>query len=167
MNPALDQSTLLDNDFHHRIDLFEPGDKTALVCVDVPEVQRLVVENLSELEYKIHTGLFVDDIMLKLQSHLYEVVIISEHFNATNLETNPLLLATLELSPNQRRRQLIVLVGSGVHTDSEMEAWANSVDLVVNLADVPNLKHVLRRAVLRTEQFYQPYNNITVELGLA
>ena len=56
-------SLLLDNDFHHRIDLFEPGDKTALVCVDVPEVQRIAVENLSELEYKIHTGLFVEDIL--------------------------------------------------------------------------------------------------------
>jgi hypothetical protein len=159
-------SLLIDNDFHHRIDLFEPGDKTALVCVDVPEVQRLVVENLSELEYKIHTGLFVDDIMLKLQSHLYEVVVISEHFNATNLETNPILMATLDLPANHRRRQIVVLVGSGVHTDSEMEAWANSVDLVVSLADVPNLKHVLRRGVQRTEQFYKPYNTIMEELGL-
>lgn len=160
-------SLLIDNDFHHRIDLFEPGDKTALVCVDVPEVQRLVVENLSELEYKIHTGLFVDDIMLKLQSHLYEVVVISEHFNATNLETNPILQATLDLPANQRRRQIMVLVGSGVHTDSEMEAWANSVDLVVSLADVPNLKHVLRRGVQRTEQFYKPYNTVLAELGFA
>ena len=49
-------STLTDNDFHHRIDLFEPGDTTALVCVDVPEVQRLIVENLTELGCKIHTG---------------------------------------------------------------------------------------------------------------
>ena len=35
-------STLSENDFHHRIDLFEPGDTTALICADVPEVQRLV-----------------------------------------------------------------------------------------------------------------------------
>lgn len=156
---------LIDNDFHHRIDLFEPGDKTALVCVDVPEVQRLVVENLSELEYKIHTGLFPDDILLKVQAHLYDVVVISEHFNASNLETNPVLLATLELPPSQRRRQFIVLVGSGLYTDSEMQAWANSVDLVVSLADVPNLKHVMRRAVQRTQMFYEPYLTALEEVG--
>ena len=35
-----------------RLDLFEPDDLTALVCHDVPEVRRLVVEQLSELGYK-------------------------------------------------------------------------------------------------------------------
>jgi hypothetical protein len=158
-------SLLLDNEFHHRIDLFEPGDKTALVCIDVPEVQRLVVENLSELEYKIHTGLFADDILLKLQSHPYNVVIVSEHFNATTLETNPILHAVLDLPASQRRRQMVALIGSGLHTDSDMEAWVNSVDVVVSLADVPNLKHVLRRAAQRTEGFYAPYNAILAELG--
>ena len=160
-------SLLPDNDFHHRIDLFEPGDKTALVCVDVPEVQRITVENLSELEYKIHTGLFVEDILLKIQSHTYDVVVISEHFNASTLPTNPILQSLNEIPPNQRRRQLMVLVGSSVHTDSDMEAWANSVDLVVSLADVPNIKHVLRRANQRTRAFYDPYIEALQAAGLA
>lgn len=150
-------STLTDNDFHHRIDLFEPGDTTSLVCVDVPEVQRLVVENLTELGCKLHTGLFVEDIMVKLQTHAYDVVIIAEHFADSNLQSNPILHATLEIPPNQRRRQIIVLVGSSVHTDSDMEAWQHSVNLVVNLADVPNIKHVLRRAMVRNRGFYTPY----------
>ena len=150
-------STLSDNDFHHRIDLFEPGDTTALICVDVPEVQRLVVENLTELGCKIHTGLFTEDIMVKLQTHGYDIVVITEHFAASNLQTNPILQATLEIPPNQRRKQIIILIGSSVHTDSDMEAWTHSVDLVVNLADVPNIKHVLRRCLQRSRAFYMPY----------
>jgi CheY-like chemotaxis protein len=149
-------SLLLDNDFHHRIDLFEPGDKTALICVDVPEVQRLVVENLTEIEYKIHTGLFLEDILLKLQTHSYDVVVVAEHFNASNKENNPILDAIRNIQANQRRGQMVVLVGSSVHTDSEMDAWALSVDLVLNLSDVPNLKHVVRRAVTRRNSFYKP-----------
>jgi hypothetical protein len=160
-------SLLLDNEFHHRIDLFEPGDKTALVCVDVPDIQRLVVENLGELEYKIHTGLYTDDVLLKLQAHLYDVVVLSEHFNDSSIETNPILQAAVEMPMAQRRRQLMVLVGAGLHTDSEMEAWSHSVDLVVSLADVPNLKHVLRRAVQRTKMFYEPYSAVLTELGQA
>ena len=159
-------STLTDNDFHHRIDLFEPGDTTALVCVDVPEVQRLVVDNLTELGCKIHTGLFVEDIMLKLQTHAYDVVVISEHFSGTDLQTNPILHATLEITPNQRRKQLVVLVGATLHTDSDMEAWANSADLVVNLADVPNIKHVLRRCMQRSRVFYTPYSEALIAAGL-
>jgi hypothetical protein len=160
-------TTLTDNDFHHRIDLFEPGDTTALVCVDVPEVQRLTVDNLTELGCKIHTGLFAEDIMLKLQTHAYDVVVIAEQFSGSDLRSNPILQATLEIPPNQRRKQLIVIVGAGVHTDSDMQAWANSADLVVNLADVPNIKHVLRRCMQRSRVFYSPYSEALVAAGLS
>ncbi len=157
---------LSDHDFHHRIDLFEPGDRTALVCVDVPEMQRLVVENLSELNYKLHTGLFVEDILLKLQTHVYDVVVFSEHFNATDAKTNPIGHAVLDIPPSQRRKQVVVMIGSSVHTDSDMDAWVNSVDLTVNLADLPNLKHVLRRAVQRTANFYLPYTEALAAAGV-
>ena len=160
-------STLTDNDFHHRIDLFEPGDTTSLVCVDVPEVQRLVVDNLTELGCKIHTGLFTEDILVKLQTHAYDVVVIAEHFSDSNLQSNPILHATIEIPPNQRRRQIIVLVGSSVHTDSDMEAWSHSVDLVVNLADVPNIKHVLRRCMVRSRGFYTPYSEALLAANLS
>jgi hypothetical protein len=160
-------SILSDNDYHHRIDLFEPGDTTALVCVDVPEVQRLVVENLTELGCKIHTGLFVEDIMLKLQTHAYDIVIISEHFGGANLESNAILHETITIPPHQRRKQLVVLIGTSLHTDSDMEAWAHSVDLVVSLADVPNIKHVVRRCMQRSRVFYTPYSEALIAAGLS
>ena len=155
-------STISDHDFHHRIDLFEPGDTTALVCVDVPEVQRLVVDNLTELGCKIHTGLFTEDILVKLQTHAYDIVVIAEHFADSNLLSNPILQSTLEIPPDQRRRQIIALVGSSIHTDSDMEAWRHSVNLVVNLADVPNIKHVLRRCMQRSRSFYTPYSEALI-----
>ena len=156
-----------DQDFHHRIDLFEPGDKTALVCVDVPEMQRLTVENLTELQYKLHTGLFVEDILLKLQTNVYDVVVFSEHFNAADAKSNPIAQAILDIPPTQRRKQVIVMIGSSVHTDSDMDAWLRSVDLVVNLADLPNLKHVVRRAVQRTIAFNSTYAEALATAGIA
>jgi len=155
-----------DQDFHHRIDLFEPGDKTALICVDVPEMQRLTVENLGELQYKLHTGLFVEDILLKLQTHVYDVVVFSEHFGGADSKTNSIQQAILEIPPNQRRKQVIVMIGASVHTDSDMDAWVRSVDLVVNLADLPNLKHVLRRAVQRTFTFNSIYAEALTAAGV-
>ena len=120
----------------NRLDLFEPGDQTALVCLDVPEVQRIVVDQLTALGYKIHTGLFVEDVLLKLRAHVYDVVVVAEHFNAADVATNPILMEAVEASPDQRRRQLIVVVGSSFATNDETEAFQNSVDLVVGLADV-------------------------------
>jgi hypothetical protein len=151
----------------NRLDVLEPGDQTALVSIDVPEAQRLVVEQLGALGYKLHTGLFTEDILLKMRTHMYDVVLISEHFNGTDIETNPILAEAIRFGPHQRRKQVIVLIGSGLNTDDECEAFQHSVDLVVNLTDIINLRPVLRRAVLRKQEFYVPFNDTMKAVGAA
>ena len=143
---------------HNRLDLFEPGDQTALVCLDVPEVQRIVVDQLTALGYKIHTGLFVEDILLKLRAHLYDVLVVAEHFNASDIETSPILAETLHMPAEQRRHQVVVVIGSSFVTNDELEAFQHSVDLVVALADVVNLRPVLRRGLRRAQEFYAPFH---------
>ena len=142
----------------NRLDLFEPGDQTALVCLDVPEVQRIVVDQLTALGYKIHTGFFVEDILLKLRAHIYDVVVVAEHFNAADVETNPILAEAVHTPAEQRRRQFIAVIGSSFVTNDEMEAFRHSVDLVVGLADVVNLRPVLRRGLRRAQEFYAPFH---------
>lgn len=142
----------------NRLDVFEPGDPTVLVCLDVPEIQRIVVDQLTALGYKIHTGLFVDDALLKLRTQTYDVIIISEHFNASDVHTNPIIAETLLTSPEQRRRQFIAVLGSSFVTNDGAQAFDNSVDLVVALPDVVNLTPVLRRGLARCREFYAPWN---------
>ena len=144
---------------HNRLDFFETGDRTALVCLDVPEIQRLVVEQLTELGYKIHTGLFVEDILLKLRAHVYDVVIVSEHFDATVTATNPIIAMAIDAPSAQRRRQFIALLGSSFSSGDETQAFSASVDLVIALADVVNLRPILRRGVNRAQEFYAPFND--------
>jgi CheY-like chemotaxis protein len=151
----------------NRLDVFEPGDQTALVSIDVPEAQRLVVEQLSALGYKMHTGLFTEDVLLKMRTHLYDVVLIAEHFNGTDIETNPILAEATHLNSIQRRKQVVVIIGSSLNTDDENEAFQHSVDLVVNLSDIVNLRPVLRRAVLRKQEFYVPFNDSMRAVGAA
>jgi len=154
-------------EIQNRFDVFEPGDHTALVCLDVPEVQRIVVDQLVQMGYKLHTGLFVEDILLKLRTHTYDVVIISEHFNASDIETNPILSAALNAPADQRRNQIIVLLGASFVTNDEMQAFQHSVDLVVGLADVVNLRPVLRRATLRAQEFFGPLQEALKAAGRA
>jgi CheY-like chemotaxis protein len=144
-------------DFQSRLDVFEPGDQTALVCIDVPEVQRIVVDQLNSLNYKIHTGLFLEDILLKLRAHAYDVVIISEHFNGGDMNSNGIVTAAIDAPPMQRRKQFIVAIGSSLVTNDELQAFQYSVDLVVGIADVVNLRPVLRRGVARMQEFFGPF----------
>ena len=151
----------------NRFDIFEPGDQSALVCIDVPELQRLVIEQLTALNYKIHTGLFVEDVLLKLRAHVYDVLIVSENFNATDMQANPIVAEAVSAPAAQRRRQFIVVIGSSFITNDEMQAFEHSVDLVVGLADAVNLRPVLRRGVLRAEEFYAPLHDALKTAGMA
>ena len=90
-------------EFQNSLDIFEPGDLTALVCSDVPEVQRLVVDQLSSLNYKMHTGLFIEDVLLKLRAHSYDVVVIAENFAATDMAKS------MKIDPHQHLDAPVVL----------------------------------------------------------
>ncbi len=140
----------------HRFDFFEPDDLTALVCLDVPQMQRLAIDQLSALGYKIHTGMFLDDSILKLRTHEYDVVVLSEHFAGSELANHAILEEANRIPLVQRRRQCFVLVGSSMATNDELQAFGCSVDVVVALSDLVNLKPVLRRGINRAAAFYAP-----------
>jgi len=144
------------NEMSVRNDIFEPGDLTALICIDKPEIQQPVVDQLAAIDYKIHVGLYSDDITLKMRSFNYDVVVIEESFNNTTIETNPVLYEATRLPTQQRRTQYFVLVGPSMMTNDEMLAFIYSVDLVFNINDITNLKPVLRRGVARHKEFYAP-----------
>ena len=152
---------------HPRFDFFEPEDRTALVCLDVGEMQRLAVEQLDELGYKIHTGMFLDDSLLKLRAHVYDVVIVSERFNGSTLDNHPILAEAAVSAAAQRRRQTFVLIGASLATNDELQAFAHNADVTLALADIASLKPVLRRAVSRAEEFFAPLNEALARLNAA
>jgi hypothetical protein len=145
-------------DLQHRHDIFEPDDLTALVCVDEPEVQRTTVEQLGELNYRLHTGLFAEDISLRLRAHTYNVVVIYETFAGSVAEGNPVLLETIRTPSPQRRNQFVVLIGPNMVTNNEIQAFQFSVDLVVSVSDIANFRPLLRRAISRHADFYRKFN---------
>ncbi len=143
-----------------RYDIFEPGDLTALVCVDNAEHQGVVLEQLTGLDYKIHVGLFNDDVELKLKTHPYDVIVLNETFGGVPAAINPTVLSAITLPIDQRRRQFLVLLGDDYVTNDEMMGFIRSVDLVVNPGDLANLKPVLRRAVTRHKEFYHIFVDV-------
>src|SRR3982751_689569 len=84
-------------------------DNTALVCIDHQQYQKLVVPQLIDMSYKVHLGLFEEDVLLKLQTYSYNVVIIYENFKGSKVETNP-ILREMVLLPDARRREYFVIL---------------------------------------------------------
>jgi len=136
------------------------GDNTALVCVDHQQYQKIVVPQLIDMTYKVHLGLFEEDVALKLNSYDYDVVVIYENFKNSKLETNPLLREMTQRPDARRRQHFVVLLSHRFPTNDAMSAFVHSVDEIINIADLANFKPVLRRGIAQHRELYRSFNDM-------
>jgi hypothetical protein len=144
----------------HDGSFFDLGDNTALVCIDHQQYQKIVVPQLIDMTYKVHLGLFEEDVLLKLKTYSYDVVVIYENFKGTNLQTNPILTEMIKRPDAQRREHLVVLLSHRFPTNDAMVAFVHSVDLIVNITDLANFKPVLRRGAAQHRELYHDFNEM-------
>lgn len=137
---------------------FDLGDNTALVCIDHQQYQKIVVPQLIDMTYKVHLGLFEEDVLLKLRTYNYNVVVIYENFKGSTLQTNPILNEMIRRPGGQRREHYVVLISHRFATNDAMSAFVQSVDLIVNIADLANFKPVLRRGVAQHRELYHSFH---------
>ena len=137
---------------------FDLGDNTALVCVDHQQYQQMVVPQLIDLTYKVHLGLFEEDVILKLQTYSYNVVIVYENFKGSNEQSNPILHELIKRPESERRGYYVVLLSHRFLTNDAMSAFVQSVDQIVNVADLANLKTVIRRGVMQHRELYSAFS---------
>ena len=137
---------------------FDLGDNTALVCVDNQQFQKLVVPQMIDIGYKVHLGLFEEDVLLKLKTYSYDVILVHENFKGSKPEENPILREIVSEPGTQRREHFVVLLSHRFATNDAMSAFVQSVDQIVNVSDLANLKPVLRRGVAQYRELYTPFN---------
>jgi hypothetical protein len=137
---------------------FDVGENTALVCVDHQQYQKLVVPQLIDVGYKVHLGLFEEDVLLKLKTYSYTVVVIYENFKGATVQTNPILQEIIHRPGKQRREHFVVLLSQRFATNDAMSAFVHSVDMIMNVADLANFKPVLRRGVAQYRELYHSFH---------
>lgn len=145
-------------DPHHDSAFFDLGDNTALVCVDHQQYQKLIVPQLIDLTYKVHLGLFEEDVLLKLKTYSYNVVVIYERFKNSTPQTNVILAEMVKLPDAQRRQHFVVLLSHEFATNDAMSAFVQSVDQIVNVADLANFKTVIRRGIAQHRELYSAFS---------
>ena len=137
---------------------FDLSDNTALVCVDHQQYQKMVVPQLIDMTYKVHLGLFEEDVLLKLKTYSYNVVVVYENFKGSNPQNNPILRAMVRRPGTERRQHFLVLISHQFPTNDAMSAFVQSVDLIVNIADLANFRPVLRRGVAQYRELYNSFH---------
>ncbi len=148
-----------------RNDSFEHGDLAALLCVDDPELQSLVIDQLSQLGFAFHTALFPEEVAVRLRARTYDLVVVSENFaGSADAEANPVLHELAQLPLDQRRVSYVILIGPTMESRSDMQAFVHNVDLTLRLDEAPNLKAVAGRGIVRQEEFYSAFKGVSQAL---
>src|SRR5437879_554274 len=141
----------------HENSFFDLGDRTALVCIDHQQYQQMIAPQLLDLDYKVHLGLFEEDVLLKLATYSYNVVVIYENFKGSSVGDNPILREMVKRAGSLRREHFVLLLSHRFATNDAMSAFVQSVDQIVNIGDIANFKPVVRRGVAQHRDLYAPF----------
>lgn len=144
---------------------YDVNRRLALVCVDQPDRQDAVKAALQELGYSLHLGSGPDEAAELVRKNSYEVVVLDEEFNGATPHDHALLRAIQWMPMTLRRYMFVALLGREGKTFDNMMAFAQSVNVVVNVNDLPQLRGILQKGLADNEQFYRVFRQVLQEAG--
>lgn len=142
-----------------KMDFFELGDKTSLICAD-PATTEVIRGTLKELGFKSHIAETGEMGIERIRYTTYDVIVIQETFAGSSLQSNAVLKYLQPLPMNQRRYSFVCLIGPSFKTLDAMQAFAQSVHVVVNPADLPNLSPILKKSLAEFDLLYKVYKDV-------
>lgn len=146
------------------MDFFELGDKTSLICGDSATTEAAKA-TLRELGFKFHTAETPELAIERIRYTNYDCIIIQESFAGSSLKSNAVLNFLGPLPMAQRRNWFVCLIGPSFKTLDAMQAFAQSVHLVLNPADLPNLGPILKKGLAEFELLYRSYKDTLAAMG--
>ena len=140
-------------------EFLSPADKPALVAVTHPELRATSWGALSELGYKVHVADTHDEFILRFGQVQYQVVVLEECFAAPNAVEN-LSLETIQKMPmTLRRHAVFALLGHSFGTLNPIQAFQQSVNVVINPRDMVGLKEIILQTVSDNDLFLHLYRD--------
>jgi len=139
-----------------KLEFFEVDDKTSLLCLD-PGSTELAKAALGELGFKYHTVETPELAVERIRYNTYDCILLHESFAGSTLRSNMVLNYLSGLPMAQRRNSFVCLIGPSFKTFDAMQAFGQSVHLVVNPSDLPNLEPILKKGLAEYEQLYRVF----------
>src|SRR5262245_58959029 len=147
-----------------KTEFFELGDKTALICGD-PATTDVAKSTLREMGFKFHTAETPELAIERIRYTSYDCIIVHENFAGSSLRSNAVLNYLVPLPMAQRRYWFTCLVGPSFKTLDAMQAFTQSVHVVINPTDLPNLGPILKKGFAEFESLYHTYKETLAMVG--
>jgi CheY-like chemotaxis protein len=139
--------------------------RLVMVCVEAPERQAVIKAALDQLGLTMFPVKTTEEAVERLRREVFEVVILDEQFQGSSALDNEVLQGIQTLQMSQRRYMFVVLLGREYKTFDNMMAFSRSVNVVVNLNDLPHLPAILRKGVQDNNEFYRVFREMLAEVG--
>jgi CheY-like chemotaxis protein len=139
--------------------------RLALVCEDAHERQAVIAAALEQVGFAMLSVRNADEAIERMRRDVYEIVVIDEQYQGATPFDNPIMTAVRAMPMSQRRWMFVVLVGRQFKTFDNAMAFARSVNVVVNVNDLPHLPAILKKGITDHVEFYRTFRQVLTEAG--
>lgn len=154
---------LAQNPYVGEIDFVGTEEKIALICDE--KHNGTIAPLLSRSGYRVRVSVNPKETLNLMRFSLYDLVFIDEEFGCNNIAQNVPLQYIQSMSMENRRNMQVVLMSQRLQTLNNMDAYVNSVDLVVNYADLDKLDLIIKKSLKDHDRFYKIFKESLVKLG--
>lgn len=146
-------------------DFLAKGEKRALICDDDHSNHDVLRSALKDLGYSPSIGTDPNEVIGKIKFNHYDLILLNEMFGGNPPPKNS-VLSYLQPMPIATRRTIFFgLVGRQYKTLDNRAAFAQSVNVVINEKDLPNIKTILKRSISDNDNFYTHFKEALISSG--
>src|SRR5262245_22333941 len=145
------------------MDRLQPGQSAALLCVNREESRRELKAILEGMGYVVDISMGPDHAHQRLRFDQYHVVLLADDFGGQF--PNPVAEYLAGLNMNTRREMFVVMIGLRFKTADHLQAFIESVNLVLHPDDLLGLPAFLSQRMKDHERFYRVFTEVLLEAG--
>ena len=160
-NPVLRETA--DDALPEAMDRLQPGQASALLCVNREESRRELKVMLEAMGYVVDLPATTDQTLQRLRFNQYHIVLLDDDFEEKS--PNPIAEYLARLNMSIRRDMFVVLIGGRFKTADHLQAFMESVNLILHPDDLPHLATFLARGLSEHERFYKVFTQCLIEAG--
>ncbi len=163
-NSEIDTGLVVDSGFEDdEVPFYNENDKIALILAD--KEQDLWEKTLEGMNYKIQSAKSPEQAAHKMKFTHFHFVVLTETFERKNLQENEAYKFIIEMPMSTRRKMFVVMMGPNFKSGHNMQAFACSVNLVVNDKDMAKLPNLIKQSITENDTFYKVYKETLTALG--
>ena len=151
------------DDLPDAMDYLSPGQSAALVCINRAESRGEAKEMLEGIGYVVDMPSAAAHALQRLRFNQYHLILLDDDFEGKS--PNPVAGYLAALNMNIRREMLVVLIGQRFKTADHLQAFMESVNLLLHPDDLPQLVTFLSRGLRDHERFYKVFTECLIEAG--